>query len=214
MEKQYNYFYKIENTLNGKFYYGVHGTNNLEDGYFGSGKRVKYAITKYGKENFVKENLLFFETYKQALDYEVEIVNEELILDPSCYNLKVGGIGGCKNNGKNSEWYAQRGTDTLIKLWNNSDFRERKIEFLSNNLKRLHKEGKLKYANFTGKQHTEEFKILIGKVNAIKQSGSGNSQYGTCWITNEKENKKIHRGDLIPAGWRLGRKIKIYLITK
>jgi hypothetical protein len=31
--------------------------------------------------------------------------------------------------------------------------------------------------------------------------------YGTCWITNEIENKKIFKGGLIPEGWRLGRKI-------
>ena len=54
MEKQHNYFYRIENTLNGKFYYGVHSTNNLEDGYLGSGKRISYAVKKYGKENLQK----------------------------------------------------------------------------------------------------------------------------------------------------------------
>ena len=41
-----------------------------------------------------------------------------------------------------------------------------------------------------------------------KGKGTDNSQYGTCWITNEIENKKIHKGDLIPEGWRLGRRIK------
>jgi hypothetical protein len=35
-----------------------------------------------------------------------------------------------------------------------------------------------------------------------------NSQFGTCWITNGKENKKIFKGDNIPNGWRLGRVIK------
>jgi hypothetical protein len=34
-----------------------------------------------------------------------------------------------------------------------------------------------------------------------------NSQYGKCWITNEVESKKIFKGDLIPEGWRLGRKM-------
>ena len=29
----YNYFYKITNNINNKFYYGVHCTNNLNDGY-------------------------------------------------------------------------------------------------------------------------------------------------------------------------------------
>jgi hypothetical protein len=55
---------------------------------------------------------------------------------------------------------------------------------------------------------TEEHKIKISIKNSIKQTGNGNSQFGTCWITNGKESKKIHLGDLIPDGWKLGRKIK------
>ena len=90
MEK-FNYFYKIENLINGNFYYGVHKTDNLEDGYMGSGRRIGYAIKKYKKENFKKENLLFFDTYDEALNYEIEFVNEELIADPSCYNIALGG---------------------------------------------------------------------------------------------------------------------------
>jgi hypothetical protein len=207
MEKQYNYFYRIENTLNGKFYYGVHGTNNLEDGYFGSGKRLNYAIEKYGRENFVKENLIFFETYNQALEYEAEIVNEELVLDPSCYNLKRGGKGGGVNNGMGAEWYRENGRKVLTKSWQNPEFRLNRIKEYSERLKNLEKEGKLKHDGFKGNHHTNETKRSIGVKNKIKQTGVGNSQYGTCWVTNEKENKKIHREDLIPDGWRLGRKL-------
>ena len=88
---RFNYFYRTENLINGNYYYGVHKTSNLEDGYLGSGRRILYAIKKYGKENFKKEILLFFDTYEKALDYEAEIVNEHLLLDPSCYNLALGG---------------------------------------------------------------------------------------------------------------------------
>ena len=88
-----NYFYKITNELNGHFYYGVHKTNNINDGYMGSGKRLKYAIKKYGKEKFKKEFVAFFDTYQEALDLESEIVNEELIKNPNCYNLSLQGKG-------------------------------------------------------------------------------------------------------------------------
>jgi hypothetical protein len=43
-----------------------------------------------------------------------------------------------------------------------------------------------------------------------KQNGEKNSQFGTCWITNNKENKKIKKEDIniyTECGWILGRKL-------
>jgi hypothetical protein len=37
------------------------------------------------------------------------------------------------------------------------------------------------------------------------QQGTSNSQYGTIWITNGSENRKIKKSDEIPNGWRKGR---------
>ncbi len=89
--KKYHYFYKITNKINGHFYYGVHNTSNLNDGYMGSGTRLQRAYKKYGIENFTKEILKFFDTTKEAFDYEAEVVNEICIEDKDCYNIKKGG---------------------------------------------------------------------------------------------------------------------------
>ena len=88
---KYNYFYKITNNLNGNFYYGIHSTNSLDDGYMGSGLKLKRAYKKYGIENFSKEILKFFDTREELSDYEAEAVTEILVNDPTCYNTSLGG---------------------------------------------------------------------------------------------------------------------------
>jgi len=92
MIKKYNYFYKVTNLINGHFYYGIHSTNNIDDGYMGSGHRLHRAFNKYGINNFIKEILKYFDTREEALDYEEYIVNETLVKDNNCYNEILGGF--------------------------------------------------------------------------------------------------------------------------
>jgi hypothetical protein len=77
-------------------------------------------------------------------------------------------------------------------------------------MKKQYREGRKNpnKGHWVGRKHLEESKRKIGVANSVKQKGEGNSQFGKCWITNEIESKKIHKGDLIPEGWRLGRKLK------
>lgn len=88
------YFYVIHNTVNEKKYYGVHETDDLEDGYMGSGTAIKRAIKKYGLSCFFKQILHFFDTAEEAYAYEKAIVTEDLIKSGSVYNLTIGGNGG------------------------------------------------------------------------------------------------------------------------
>jgi hypothetical protein len=88
---------------------------------------------------------------------------------------------------------------------NNLEIRKKHNKIQSSRFKKLHQEGKIIIPDWTGKKHSEESKK---KMSLANRTGDKNSQYGTCWITNEIENKKIHKVDLIPEGWRLGRKIK------
>lgn len=95
--KKYNYFYKITNTKSGEYYFGVHSTDDLNDGYLGSGTRIKEAIEKEGKENFNKEIIKFFSTITEALEEEARVVTKDLVDDPMCYNMVLGG-GGYNNS--------------------------------------------------------------------------------------------------------------------
>lgn len=91
INKKYHYFYKITNILNNHYYYGIHSTDDLNDGYMGSGTRLRYAYEKYGIEHFTKEILKFFNTREEVAKYEAEIVNEVLLRDEKCYNIVRGG---------------------------------------------------------------------------------------------------------------------------
>ncbi|MFA9263238.1 MAG: hypothetical protein ACEQSB_08035, partial [Undibacterium sp.] len=56
-QKKYHYIYKTTCKITNKFYVGMHSTDNLEDGYLGSGKILGYSRKKHGDENHVREIL-------------------------------------------------------------------------------------------------------------------------------------------------------------
>ena len=92
--------YQITNKINNKIYVGKHQTENMNDGYFGSGIALRNAIKKYGKENFTKEILFVFDTEQEMNDKERELINEEFVSRKDTYNLGVGGEGGPHFKGK------------------------------------------------------------------------------------------------------------------
>ena len=90
-QRKYHFIYKTTNLINNKYYIGMHSTDNLDDGYIGSGSRLWRSIQYYGKENFKVEILEFLNDRTSLKTREREIVNEEAIKDPMCMNLALGG---------------------------------------------------------------------------------------------------------------------------
>lgn len=206
-QKKLHYIYKTTCCITNRFYYGMHSTNNLEDGYIGSGQKLWHSINKHGRENHSIEILEYYDDRKSLKSREKELVNDDMLKDPMCMNLRIGGEGGGGFfNKEHAKKFHQAGGR---KVWN--DFHKKNIERAKKDLQFRAKwnnsiSKSLKgNRNTLGMNHSKESKEKMSK----SQLGSNNSQYGTCWITNESENKKIYKGDLIPEGWRLGRKIKI-----
>lgn len=83
--------YKVTNTINNKYYIGRHSTNNVDDGYMGSGIWIKNAIRKYGRENFIKEILDEANSSAELWELEKHYVNENVVKDENSYNMSVGG---------------------------------------------------------------------------------------------------------------------------
>ena len=211
--------YKITNNVNGKIYIGSHKTTDINDNYMGSGKYLKYTQNKYGIDNFTKTILFVFDTPELMYKKEAEIVNEYFVLDENTYNLKIGGFGGFHyinqsgknlygNNGKtpNIKCNFDRGRETQKRL------KEENPEYLEMISKKISKSLMGRVGTMIGKYHTEDTKKIIGEKNSISQKGYKNSQFGSMWITNGVDNKKIQKECLIPDGWRKGRIFKVNTI--
>jgi hypothetical protein len=200
----YYTIYQVTNKVNQKIYIGKHITKNIDDGYMGSGKLLRAAISKYGIENFEKQILYAFETEQEMNLKERELVTEEFCLRKDTYNLCVGGHGGFSYINRNKLNNENKNKNEIsIKI--SKKLRGRKNKKASERLKQRHKDGLVKYDTFTGKTHLEETKKKISFAKKGVDVKEKNSQYGTMWITNGLENKKIKKIDIIPEGWYTGR---------
>lgn len=194
--------YKVTNTVNGKIYIGKHQAKDLNDGYMGSGKNVRRAIAKYGRENFIKEILFVFDNEDEMNAKEAELVTEDFCTRKDTYNLCPGGQGGFGyinssgisiNTFENKEiakCASDKANNTKRELWKNSpEWAEQYRQKLSTQAK---KRVELNGGAFLGKTHTDESKRKIGQASTLNQKGEKNSQYGTTWIWHENYgNKKI-----------------------
>jgi hypothetical protein len=210
----YYTIYQTTCLTSGWIYIGKHQTKDLDDGYLGSGKLLLKAVEHYGKENFSKEILHIFETEEEMNTKEVELVTEDFCSQPGNFNLCPGGQGGWgfinSNNLVDHKKIGRLGYEGSIKKYGTHHMNLEKNKILAGEqLKRLHKEGKFTYGHFKGKSHTQEWKQNHSDHMKEQAKGSGNSQFGTMWITNGTENKKIKKTDSIPEGYRKGRKIKV-----
>ena len=219
----YYTIYKITNRINGKYYIGKHQTKNLNDNYFGSGKLIQAAIKKYGIDNFTKDILFIFDNEDDMNKKEKEIV----VISEQTYNLCEGGQGGFSYINKNGLAFggnhreaslkgSRKGSKIFKEKYNNDpEFREKMLKYRKIGSEIGIRRYKEKYPNgYRGWKQSKEALENQRKsfVQINHQQGSKNSQYGTCWITNGQENKKIKKEELdiwLEKGYTKGRKMKV-----
>lgn len=208
-QKKYHFIYKTTDTRNGNFYIGMHSTENLKDGYVGSGTRLKHLIYKHGKEIFNMEILEFLPNRESLKKREIEIVNSDLLLEEKCMNLKPGGYGGF-NNKEHMMKVSSAGNKEFLEKMKDNEYRKEFSKKLSESNKKQFLDGRRERKQFydwTGKNHSEETKLKLSLKNKNKGVGSNNSVWGRRWMNKEFKNKMVKQEEIdfhISDGWVFG----------
>ena len=210
-----HFIYKTTNTLNSRFYIGMHSTTNIDDGYLGSGKRIKAEIKKYGKQNFVREILEHLPSRDALCEREAELVCPELLKNPLCLNLKNGGEGGGTREVALAAWnkpeYAAKVKSGMSK-WAAENKEASSTRTKKSAQTRIAK-GQKPFGGaglnaFKDKKHSEETRQQMCESQKGKQTGERNSQFGKCWVTNGVKSQSIKKEQLdefLALGFRRGR---------
>lgn len=91
--RKYHVIYKTTCLVTNRYYIGMHSTDDLNDGYVGSGTRLWRSIKKYGKDQHKCEILENLPTREAASLREKELIDPVWRTDPMCMNIGKGGEG-------------------------------------------------------------------------------------------------------------------------
>lgn len=197
-KKPRHYCYRVDNLKNGKYYIGKRSCfgDPEDDPYMGSGKNIRRAIKHYGLENFKKTILAEFDTEEDAYLCEAELVTKDTLLDPMCYNICLGGIGG------------QRGTVYLNK---NGEMTRVMPELVG---KFLAEGWSLGWSEAMREAHlhrvvSEETRKKISDIHKKMHEFRAGFTSGKIKVSNEHSNRTLYvfSKDLqkyLKQGWRLG----------
>lgn len=147
--------YKTTNLINNKFYIGQDTKNNPS--YFGSGIKLKLAIKKYGKNNFVKEILEYCETQEQLNEQEKFWIKKTNAIELG-YNLAEGGFGVSNMSNEIKEKISKSKTGVKLNL---SDEQRKQKSLAAKNRKHTEEvKNKLRQINL-GKTLSDEHKVKL-----------------------------------------------------
>lgn len=197
----YRYIYKITCTagsFKGKFYYGQHTTENLDDGYKGSGRKIVNYNKKH-PDDFIKEIISFHNSQEELNQAEYEIIKPWLG-NPMCLNLQGGGSH-------------KEMTDEYRKLL--SEGHKRSSDEVKNRMKEVSKNNITKY-NYSEAHHINVINsnknrwmngCPVETRKKMSESLKGKA-VGKIWMRNEEETIMIYPEDYeyyISKGYIKGR---------
>lgn len=202
MSETHYYVYKIINLIDGKYYIGQrHCCCPIEkDNYMGSGKLIKLALKKYGRDNFKKEILEICPTKETLDEAERRWIGEDWLID-ECYNLRPGGIGGSNTEG--TMWITDGVENNLIKVTETipKGF-QRGRTFSEEHRHMMAEHGWQKGCTpwNAGLKLTEE-----QLQNHVGFNVGNPSNTGKIWVNNGVESTLINATEALPEGYVFGR---------
>ena len=212
-QKKYHYIYKTTCNVNCKFYIGMHSTENINDGYLGSGRRLWNSIDYHGKENHKKEIIEFCLNRDELKKREREIVNVDLINDQFCMNLQLGGGGGFIDK-EHMMKVSKAGNKEFLEKMQDDEYKKKFSKKLSDANKKQFLDGrreKIYFYNWSGKTHSQETKKKLSEIKKGTGVGENNSVYGRKWMTKNFKNKMVKPEEVnlhLDSGWLFGKYIE------
>ena len=112
---KHHFIYRTTCIVTGKYYIGMHSTDDINDGYLGSGKIITRSIEKHGKENHTREILEDCSSFGREFlcEREIDVVSDEILNDPLCMNLNPGGKGAPLGNAYGSRVWTKAQREIL-----------------------------------------------------------------------------------------------------
>jgi hypothetical protein len=149
----FHFIYKTYSS-SGLYYYGRHTTDNLNDGYFGSGKWIRSIKDK---SNLKRDIVFFCETQEELLKKEEEYISK-YINDPKCMNFNEKSVGFSSINNPNKLLKGSKILSDRVRGEKNGMYGKKHTEEFKEHLRKMNSG---KNGNFYGKKHTEEAKQKI-----------------------------------------------------
>lgn len=159
MERKFNYVYITTNMLNSKQYVGSHATDNIDDGYLGSGTYFFNSVKKYGKENFKREFLEECSDILEARKLEGFYIEKYNTLRPNGYNISPkGGIGfmgavHSKETKLKQSLSAKNKNPEKCSMFGKHHSEETRLK--------MSESAKIRNPNMLGKHHSEETRLKM-----------------------------------------------------
>lgn len=218
-KRKHHIIYKTTCQADGRWYIGLHSTDDLDDGYIGSGTELARSIRKYGRDAHKCEILEQHESRDAIRKREAELVTMYEVLDFECMNQMPGGGGGWEHQNSNSEvqrekiqrWNAKRELIELVNpgWWSRITTRAaatRKAQGWKPSIEHLQASlagSKIGSLLWTGQCHNEATKEKL----SASHLGAKNAMFGKIWISNleTKACKLVAKEYKLEYPWVIGR---------